>query len=61
MLHYTTKKLDATRTSKLKIGDRCERASDLVVLLCGGDKDTQETDIERAKIYWQMYLYDEQI
>jgi putative addiction module killer protein len=38
-----------------------ERGSDLVVLLCGGDKDTQEQDIERAKIYWQMYLSDEQL
>lgn len=25
----------------------------IVVLLCGGDKSTQQQDIEAAKIYWQ--------
>lgn len=28
----------------------------IVVLLCGGDKSTQERDIERAKTYWKEYL-----
>ncbi len=27
----------------------------LLLLLCGGDKDSQARDIERAKIYWQNY------
>ena len=27
----------------------------LVVLLCGGDKSTQNRDIERALLYWQDY------
>jgi putative addiction module killer protein len=29
--------------------------SDVVLLLCGGDKSTQETDIKRAKEYWSEY------
>ncbi len=28
----------------------------LVVLLCGGDKSSQEKDIETAKAYWEAYL-----
>lgn len=32
-----------------------ESANDLVILLCGGDKDSQERDIEKAKEYWQAY------
>ena len=27
----------------------------LVVLLCGGDKSTQNRDIEKALLYWQDY------
>lgn len=27
----------------------------LVILLCGGDKDSQDKDIEKAKGYWQAY------
>jgi putative addiction module killer protein len=27
----------------------------IVVLLCGGDKGSQETDIRRAKEYWKDY------
>jgi putative addiction module killer protein len=33
-----------------------ERSNDIVVLLCGGDKDSQDKDIEQAKAYWQEYL-----
>jgi putative addiction module killer protein len=27
----------------------------LVILLCGGDKQTQSRDIATAKVYWQSY------
>ncbi|MBD2496514.1 MULTISPECIES: type II toxin-antitoxin system RelE/ParE family toxin [Nostoc] len=32
-----------------------ESANDLVILLCGGDKDSQDKDIEKAKKYWEAY------
>ncbi|WP_322745524.1 type II toxin-antitoxin system RelE/ParE family toxin [Plectonema radiosum] len=32
-----------------------EAEDDLVILLCGGDKDTQDRDIQKAKKYWQAY------
>jgi putative addiction module killer protein len=38
-----------------------ERGNDLVVLLCGGDKSSQDSDIQQAKIYWQRYLTHEQL
>ena len=37
-----------------------EQASDLVVLLCGGDKGTQQQDIKTAIMYWKEYLSDEE-
>lgn len=32
-----------------------EDADNIVVILCGGDKDSQSQDIENAKTYWQEY------
>ena len=32
-----------------------EDGSTIVVLLCGGDKDSQRRDIQRAQDYWQEY------
>lgn len=32
-----------------------QHASTVVLLLCGGDKDTQTRDIERAHAYWKDY------
>ena len=32
-----------------------EDANNIVVILCGGDKDSQSQDIENAKTYWQEY------
>ena len=31
----------------------------IVVLLCGGDKDSQRRDIRQAQIYWKEYLSDD--
>ncbi len=36
-----------------------EHGNDLVVLLCGGDKSSQNKDIQEAKAYWQEYLSHE--
>jgi putative addiction module killer protein len=33
-----------------------EHSEDVVVLLCGGDKGSQDQDIENAKAYWKEYL-----
>jgi putative addiction module killer protein len=32
-----------------------EDAGNIVVILCGGDKSSQDSDIENAKSYWQEY------
>ena len=32
-----------------------EDGDSLVALLCGGDKDSQNRDIEQAHVYWQEY------
>jgi putative addiction module killer protein len=38
-----------------------ERGDDIVILLCGGDKDSQDKDIQQAKAYWQECLSHEEI
>jgi putative addiction module killer protein len=37
-----------------------EQGNDIVLLLCGGDKDSQDKDIQQAKAYWQEYLSHEE-
>ncbi|KXK36340.1 MAG: addiction module killer protein [Nitrosomonas europaea] len=32
-----------------------EEAGHMVILLCGGDKDSQDRDIQAAKAYWKEY------
>lgn len=32
-----------------------EKTKTLVILLCGGSKNTQSKDIKRAKLYWRKY------
>jgi putative addiction module killer protein len=36
-----------------------ENGNDIVILLCGGDKASQDKDIQQAKDYWKEYLSDE--
>jgi putative addiction module killer protein len=37
-----------------------ENGNELVILLCGGDKGSQDTDIEQAKTYWKEFQnYDQ--
>lgn len=38
-----------------------EHGTDIVVLLCGGDKGSQSKDIQQAKAYWKEYLSHGQI
>lgn len=33
-----------------------EDGDKIVVLLCGGDKDSQSRDIQQAQLYWQEYI-----
>ncbi len=33
-----------------------EDGDKIVVLLCGGDKDSQQRDIQQARTYWKEYL-----
>lgn len=33
-----------------------EDGDKLVILLCGGDKDSQSRDIQQAQRYWQEYI-----
>jgi putative addiction module killer protein len=35
-----------------------EHGNDWVVLLCGGDKSSQDDDITQAKVYWREFLSD---
>ena len=38
-----------------------ERDNTIIVLLCGGDKDSQGKDIEQAKTYWRECLSHEKL
>jgi putative addiction module killer protein len=38
-----------------------ERENNIVILLCGGDKDTQTRDIAAAKTYWKEHLSHEKL
>ncbi len=38
-----------------------EDAENIVVLLCGGDKGSQQQDIKKAKAYWREYLNNEKL
>ncbi len=38
-----------------------EHANCIVVLLCGGDKSTQNKDIKQAKTYWKEYQTHDKI
>lgn len=38
-----------------------EDEENIVVLLCGGDKGSQQQDIKKAQAYWQEYLTNEKL
>jgi putative addiction module killer protein len=38
-----------------------EDAENIVVLLCGGDKGSQQKDIKKAQAYWREYLTNEKL
>ena len=38
-----------------------ERGDEIVVLLCGGDKNSQKNDIQQAKTYWREYVNHEKL
>jgi putative addiction module killer protein len=38
-----------------------EHQDDVVIVLCGGDKDSQSKDIPQAKTYWKEYLSHEEL
>lgn len=38
-----------------------EDAENIVVLLCGGDKGSQQQDIKKAKTFWREYLTNEKL
>ena len=48
----TELKLDFGPGYRLYIG---QRGAELVLLLCGGDKSTQQKDIDTARSYWAEY------
>jgi putative component of toxin-antitoxin plasmid stabilization module len=35
--------------------------SQILVLICGGDKQSQDKDIEQTKAYWKEYLNHEHL
>ncbi len=36
-----------------------KKAKEIVILICGGDKSSQTTDIKKAKRLWAEYLRNE--